>query len=180
MLLHSETVLLARYSPRISNNNQKVFIYTYTPIFCHKLYTETLWFLPCCHIVVLYGKTLLRKTYLSNRLSHQCLSVPNIFLPSCSLFSWVGKLLRNSCKFVHLYTNRIISTSNFLIRRHTIIAHWTLEISSWIWFSLSMHQQPCWQAHPNCSSLISVLALYAAVTSEGRPHMVIWSAQLMR
>lgn len=106
------------------------FLYTHPqPIFCYKVYRETLWFLPYCHILLLYGKTLVRKRYLSNRLPTSAFLSQLLSLLRHVLL--VGKLLRN-CKLVYLYIKRLVHlyiNRSLKKKKHH---HCTLNFGDWL------------------------------------------------
>lgn len=98
--------------------------------------------------------------YSSRRLCHKYLSVPNLSLLSCNLFSWEGELLRNICKFVHLHANRSPNKTTHYHR----IQLWKAASG----FGLA---HPC-TSSLNCSGpIISVLAMHAVAVTSG--NMII-------
>lgn len=94
--------------------------------------------------------------YLSRRLSHKCLSVPNLSLLSRNLFSWEGELLRNTCKFVHPHNN---NSPNKKTHYH--------RIQLWKAASGFGLARPCTSSLNYSGLVISVLAVHAAAVTSG-------------
>lgn len=138
------------------------FSYTHTqPMFFNKLYRETSQSLPCCHIVVLFVKTSMRKVYLSRRLSTSA----HVFQTSPCLpatFSPGWESCSGSLASVFTFT-----LTGVVIKMHIIIAHHfgdqLLDLVQPIHPSAAVLR-----GSPNCNSfIISVLALHATATFGG-------------